>query len=186
MLYYNDFDELPSAGWDYNSRYVKSSSGMLEITGAWDWNAYVYGPERLNDGEGVLLLFKYDASAQFGLYLLSGEHGTPSRRRWNIDNDFVPLSQQGTSDDELGELIGNLSSNPDTWYYLLFSIGQEGELLMQVWPRDDSSQRGVYRRTFGEDWAGLTWHFGIDAGQSKVYFDSYTEVSFSDLRPLLP
>ena len=66
--------------------------------------------------------------------------------------------------------------------YLLLAIDQEGEAVTYVWHRDDAAQMGEYRQVFGPDWTGQDWRFEISANTGKVYLDSFTELSFGDIR----
>jgi len=183
VLYRDDFDRLSSSQWYFESGYVKASDGLLEITGTPNWATRISRERSLNEGEGVLILFKYDVGAEIVFNMGSGEWGTSSFREWDIGGtDFYASLTQGTSDEAPdGSLIGNLTSNPYTWYYLLLAIGKEGEFVAQVWERDDPSQKGEYRRTFNEDWVGLAWDFWIDANKGKAYVDAFTEISFSEI-----
>jgi tetratricopeptide (TPR) repeat protein len=183
VLYHDDFDQLSSSEWYYKGGPVKTVDGMLEITGAPPWETYLEYQTPLHEGEGVLLLFKYDPDAKFVVGLEIEEWGTLSFRRWGIHVD-VPEDLK-TNIYEGSSSIGGQSlrgSNPDTWFYLLLAAGQNGEFLMRVWERDNPSEMSEYRREFGEEWRELPWYFVIGDGEGKLYIDSFTKLAFSEIR----
>jgi hypothetical protein len=185
VLYHDDFNELTSIRWDYTLSKVGSSGGLVEITGQSFWDTDLYRRRAFKEGEGVLVLFKYDSGAEFGLYLDDGNWQTPNYKRWGIYYAGTRLGTdiwQGSSGPGERDLEGNLSPRPDTWYYLLLAVGKEADFVAQVWEHDNPSQQAKYRRTFGEEWAGQTWEFTIDANKGKAYVDSFTEISFNGIK----
>jgi hypothetical protein len=180
-LAHDNFDELLPP-WVYTGGYVKASDGLGEVAGAPDWGAYLRRPTGLGDNAGVLLVFQYDSDSEFLISLVSGELNKPDYREWSIGYDHRVTSRQGESDYHSNPLGGNLAWNPGTWYYLLLAIGREGELVARVWLRDDPSQESEYRQMLGGAWSGHEWRFEISANEGKVYLDSYTEISFGDIR----
>jgi tetratricopeptide (TPR) repeat protein len=182
VLYHDDFDELSSAEWEYESEYVRASQGIVEFTGA-PGCPRLQQRRSLNEGEGVLVLFEYGTDAAFAVNLGSGEWGTPDWREWDLSGNSPEVwFTQGTASDVPDRLFQDLKSHPHAWYYLLVAVGEEGEIVARVWERDNLSQIAEYHRVFGEDWAGRDWHFWIDGWRDKVYFDSFTVLSFSGIR----
>jgi hypothetical protein len=181
VLAHDDFQQLQPP-WEYTGGFVKASDGLVEVNGAPDWGAYLHRPPSLGDNRGVLLVFRYDADSEFLISLMSGQPNKSDYREWSIGHDYRVTSRQGESDYHSNPLGGNLTWSPGTWYYLLLAIGQEGELVTRVWQHDDPSQQSEYRQMLGGDWAEQDWRFEISANQGKVYLDSYTEISYSNIR----
>jgi uncharacterized caspase-like protein/outer membrane protein assembly factor BamD (BamD/ComL family) len=189
-LYHDDFDQLLASDWQYDSNYVKVSAGQLEIpppdpTGPVGSSAIHRMHRILQEGEGVLILFKYDdPDANFNISLLNGLWGKPEFREWSLwksQESFYLYVEKGTAGPDVKPLIGNLTPRQDIWYYLLLAVEENGKLVAQVWERDDPDQISAYRQSPDEDWVDVEWWFGVFPGgdRGKVFFDTFTEISFS-------
>jgi hypothetical protein len=184
VLYYDDLDQLSSTQWYYTDGYVQASGGLAEITGTSDWAAMLTSRWSLNEGECVVVLFKYNADAELVILLDHGEWGTSSYKRWGIyfwGNEFEPSVWKGETQDPSNELEGDLTIEPDKWYYLLLAITRDAEFVAQIWERDDPTHKSECRRAFDGSWAGLTWSFCVDANSGKIYVDDFTVISFSEI-----
>lgn len=184
MLYHDDFDSLTSSQWDYTLSSVRASDGLVKITGQSFWATSLYRRRAFKEGEGVLVLFKYDSGAEFELYLYDGNWQMSNYKRWGIyaGTELVMNIWQGSSGLGGQHLEGNLSPRPDTWYYLLLAVGKEADFVALVWEHDNPSRQAKYRRTFSEEWAKQTWEFMIGANKGNAYVDSFTEISFNEIK----
>jgi hypothetical protein len=183
VLYHDDFDQLSSSEWWYRGGPVKPVDGTLEISGQRPWETYVEYQTPLREGQAVLLLYQFDGDANFVVSLEFGDWGTAGFRRWGIfidvPDDMETNIYEGTPQIEI-QSLGEAS--PGTWHYLLIAAGQDGEFLMRLWEHDNPSQVTDFRRELGQDWAGLPWYVVIGGGDGKLYFDSFTQIGFSELR----
>ena len=182
VLYHADFDTLSPSFWSNTGASVETTDGLIEITGMPDWQTHFSYERSINEGEAALILFKYEAGADFLLKLDTGEWLTSSYRRWGAKHDAKPNIWGGANTVDTISFSGDLKSSPDTWYYLLLAAGNQGDLLAQVWERDDPSQKAEMRHFLGADWAGRTWWFGIQGDQGKLTIDSFTHLAFSEMR----
>jgi hypothetical protein len=136
-----------------------------------------------------LALFKFDldpGAAWFESGVESGHWDTSSFKRWGVVHDewegLRMNTWQGKSVIEEHRLYGNLSVEPGEWYYLLFAVNQGAEFVARVWERDDPSKYSDYRKTFDEEWEDHGWIFVIGVGSGKLYVDTFTEISFTEIR----
>jgi hypothetical protein len=189
VLYHDDFDQLSKSEWEYDSNLVKASGGQVEVsprdpTGPKGSSNLKRIHSPLKEGEGSLILFKYDdPDVGFRIYLEHGDYGTVDYRGWSLlsdKNGFRLYAKEGASTD-LQPLIGNLTPRPDIWYYLLLANDNNGKMVAQVWEQDDPSQISSYRQPPNEDWEDKKWWFGalLFENKSKVYIDSFTEITFN-------
>lgn len=88
---------------------------------------------------------------------------------------------QDPSDRRLGKPFGELELVPDTWYTLLLAIGQQGEMLMQIWNPTKPTQVFKYSMPINDNWAGQPWIFRIGANKGKLRIDDLAELSFDQI-----
>jgi len=185
VLFHDDLDRLSPVHWDYTSSKVSpSGNGQVEIVGKSEWNSSMNWKQALRETGGVVVLFQYDGSAEFELYLDRGEWQKPDYRRWGIyaGTDLKMNIWKGGAGPGGNPLRGNLTPRPNTWYYLLLAIGKDEEFLARIWEQNDPTRQVEYRQQFGDDWTGKDWGFAITANSGKVYVDAFTAISFEDIR----
>jgi hypothetical protein len=180
-LYHEPFDQVPSDGWDHRGGTRRISQGTLEMIGPEGWHTSLDRARSLQSGEGVLLLFRYSAGAEFDTGVWAGEPETPTWWTLILDHNWQYYVQRGVSWSKKGGLVGNLRPRPDEWYYLLYAVDREGRIVIQAWERDDPSQTAAYRWDMGTDWDELPWYFGLSVTRNAFYMDAFTEFSFSEL-----
>jgi hypothetical protein len=178
---HDDFDTMRTSQWAYTGKVT--AHGTVTMVGTGEWGDT--GVERKQDisaGQGVLLLFKYSPDTDAALELYSGGSNTRSRRCLSVYPRGPSFNVSHGDSDEGGALTGNLESNPDKWYYALLAFDQGSEFLVQMWERDDPSQKAEARWTLGPDWEALPWRLNIMVKQNTLYLDSLIQVSFSEIK----
>jgi outer membrane protein assembly factor BamD (BamD/ComL family) len=173
VTYHDDFDQqwLSYQWWDAGGD-VKVSDGLVEMRGKPMEGSVLLYRGSIKEGEGVLVLFKCETGTDMNIHLETGEPGTPSYSRWGLDTvewgHYI-----------VGHDLDGLTFEPGEWYYLFLAVNQDAEFVAYIWARDDPSD---YRETFEEGWEGLEWTFIIGVGSAELYVDTFTEVSFSEVR----
>jgi Tol biopolymer transport system component len=186
VMYHDSLDDPSLANWTYETGVLQTADGVLQIQGVANRANQVRPKQDFYGGDAALALFKYDAGANPYLFLETGEWETPTYKRGGISADsynsvFLTEMYVGTS--QVGEtpLLGDNTAASSTWHYLLLAIGQDGEFVAQVWPRDDPSRRAEYRHTFGQEWVGHPWTLVLQTDSGNLYIDSYTQIAFSSI-----
>jgi tetratricopeptide (TPR) repeat protein len=182
---HDDFDVLLPERWYTSGPAVVATDGKLVVTGVSPWAAW-WGTQRtFEPGDAVLVLFKPGAGSQFEFHLERGTWATPDYRRWafHVGTRFEMGIWEGADPQRWSELVGDLSPDPQKWYYLFLGIGSDGEFLAYVWEREKGAPQLEYRRVMNDGWAGPGWIFGMGANRGKVTIDSATEITFSRARP---
>jgi hypothetical protein len=178
VLNHYELDQFPS-GW--SSKNVKAVDGMVEIPYISESN-WIGGPN-INERQGVLFRFRYDAAVQLYFAFEFGEFNTAEFKAIGIHRvkrtgDFEYSFEQGT-----GQLSDPISTTAylyhDRWYYGLLAIDDVPEFLALVWEDDNPSRMASYRRTLGEDWANRKWEFFMWSNWGTWYLDTLTVLSFS-------
>jgi hypothetical protein len=179
--YDDDLDRLPSSGWLHEGQ-IRAANGLLEMTALAGSTTLLQRAPWAREGEGMLLLLKYDSDAEFAIGIESGEWNTPGFRGVGLTQDWVSWARGGATWVERRDLTGTSSPTPGTWYYVLLAVDEDGRFLVHVWERDRPSAASEAQWHLGEDWTGLEWYLWTDTARGKLYLDRYTELSFAQLR----
>lgn len=75
---------------------------------------------------------------------------------------------------------GDFPLTQNTWYYLLFRVGEDGQFYTQLWSRDDPSTYilNISISPAGSGWDDQTWSFSVRACSGTIRLDSYEELRF--------
>ena len=71
---------------------------------------------------------------------------------------------------------------PDTWYYGLFAIDEDGEYLIRVWNPDDPTIWAQNKYAYGDNWADRGWWLNLALGAGNVSIDDFYSFAFSDIK----
>ncbi len=167
-------------GWDLYAG--KVTNGVLEVIGK-DWNGLVRKGE-FQEGDGILVNFKYTKGSEFELLFDKGEWYTDPYKRFGIYL-AVDYAESNLWDGKNGlgfnYLRGNFYLAPDTWYSLLMALGKDGDFFAIVWDPSNPDKIINDRRKI-EDWKGITWTFRIGANEGTILFDDLMEVKFDTIK----
>jgi len=173
----DSFDNVNDTNWSIDPSVVIIGDGVLRKGGS-NWHGTSYS-EQLSEGYGVLISFKYTQGSDFEMVLGNGKWNTNTYKRFGvyilhnqIDQDIWQGSTGG-----VGQVItGNLILSPNVWYSLLLEIGTNNGFYVWLWNSTHPAQTAEYMRTFGADWAGLTWTFHINSNHGTILFADFKEI----------
>jgi alkaline phosphatase len=180
QLLFHDGLETLTEGWYFHEN-SSVSDGIVTISADGNWESYWTNNYELSEGRASILLFKFDANADFTLGHKISEFGQEDYFFWGINEDTDKFVMQADVYDD-SPLQGTLLMEPHTWYYALFAIGDDADFLIRIWERDDPSNWAENRYSFGEEWADRGWWFSFSLGDGEVNIDEYYSLSFSGYR----
>lgn len=186
LLEMESFDAVP-ADWERSSLMQVSifegtalvQADMVE-RGQYTWQ------RPLQEGEGILALFKFTSGADGKLALMSGRFQSPGYRQFGLniaENQVQPggmASNLSFGDNFSGG--SGISWKVHNWYYALIGVGEGGKFIVYVWDQEDSQQTVYYWRGSDAAWEGLTWQFTAMSDAGQVILDEVTAVSFDSIR----
>jgi len=175
----NTFDNSPESRWNVYAGRIEN--GVMELIGNENWNGAARNRE-FGENEGIIIDFNYSTNSLYEIFIENGVWATDQYRRFGLyigSNQAQVNEYEGNSDHGGANLSGNLSLRQGTTYSLLIAILPNGELLEVIWDPSNSSDTRIYRETFDETWAGLTWTFWIGVNQGTIQFDNFKEIRFS-------
>ncbi len=177
---HDDLHELIDARWYASEPSVAITEGALRITGAQPWASWWGTRRTFEGGDAVLLRFRPGSGAQFEFHLERGTWATGDYRRWafHVGTRFEISIIKGAEPQRWGELVGQLSPQPEQWYHLLLGMDPHGEFVTYLWEDGASEPQLAYRRPMDLEWQGPGWVFGAGANRGTVDIDSVTEVAF--------
>ncbi|MGB8980448.1 MAG: hypothetical protein WCC12_01085, partial [Anaerolineales bacterium] len=132
----------------WNASY-EISNGVLQLVGeggdAWYGLAH---NGTFQEGEGVIINFKFTAEENFEMYFDNRVWNTNSYKRFGVyvrrgyssANLFFGKEGRGS-----GSIPGNFSLSPDTWYSLFMVVGKEGDFLALIWDPSNPDRSFRYR-----------------------------------------
>lgn len=176
------FDTLSTERWRFNEGSVTTSLGEAQLAGVSDWGSFLYNTMTLQERTAVLVRFRGDQHAEFGIYFESGEWGSDGYKRFGTYGPYPQTNIfRGTMSEPRQDFKGDLFVQPDVWYQLMLIVAPGGKFVAVIWDPDDASQNLVYQRVVDQRWAGSEWIFGITANSGFVTIDDFTVLSFDAL-----
>lgn len=177
---HDTFDTLDPARWTFTSGSVTTSLGEAQVTGVDGWGSRLYRAESVPEGTAVLVRFRSDTDAEFGIYVESGAWGTPEYKRFGTYGPYPETNIfRGTNAELRQELAGDLVIQPEVWYELMLAIGPGGEFLALIWDPETPEANLVYRRVVDRRWTGATWTFGVTSNAGFLALDDFALVAFA-------
>lgn len=160
ISFWNEFDNTDSlrGDWDFSPN-VKVKDSLLVIEHSDDWSG-VYGNPHLNDGQTVLIKFRFEMSSDIHMAVETGQFETDSYRSWGVgaeSNIFSPVYSEGTR--EYGGLFtdDDLVLDPETWYVLMLHIGGSTPFIARIWEYDNTANSVQFEVQMNETWQGQKW-----------------------------
>jgi hypothetical protein len=157
--FWNEFDNTDPLRGDWVfAPTVKVENGLLIIDHSDDWNG-VYGNQHLNDGQTVLIQFRFDMWSDLHFAVETGEFQTDSYRSWGVgaNNIFAPVYSEGTLEFESSFEPEGFELDPGTWYVLMLHIGGENPFSAQIWEYGNNENFHNVEIQMDETWEGQTW-----------------------------
>src|SRR5262249_29971863 len=137
----------------------------------------------VTENEGILILFQYQGAIETEFNLQRGSFNSANWRRWTLSNYGTWLVRAYyDAGNTLFHPYQSPSLQANTWYYLMFRIGDNGRFYTQIWERNNRTAYIVnVNETPPEDgWNTGTWEFVIKVYRGTLIVDSYEELLFPD------
>ena len=194
VTWYDDFicEDL-SYGWGPGgfanpTAKVSVSNGVMtfsaqKVEGVWD---AIGRPDSMGDQKGFLLLFRYQDDTNVNIFFCTGTWWTPDYKRWGVT--FTDASDRSWWNGWQGSQNLNYSQRklqiprkvlePNKWYYLLEKLGNNGQVTMKIWEKDDPSNHADFQTEMPSSWTGHQWVVLIQIYEGTVEIDEYQELTF--------
>lgn len=162
IAFWNEFDhtDLLRGDWDFSPN-VEVQDSLLVIEHSDDWSG-VYGNPHLDDGQTVLIKFRFEMSSDIHMAVETGQFETDSYRSWGVgaeSNIFSPVYSEGTreyggsfTDDD-----HDLVLHPETWYVLMLHVGGSTPFIARIWEYDNTANSVNFEVQMNETWQGQKW-----------------------------
>ena len=180
ISFWNEFDNSdPLRGdWAFSPN-VKVENGLLVIEHNDDWSG-VYGNTHLNDGQTVLIQFRFDVWSDIHIAIETGEFKTDSYRSWGVGAEsdlFSPVYTEGTIDYGGSFTSDELELDPNKWYVLMLHIGGSKPFIARIWEYNDPSNILNLQLEMNETWSGQKWLPLFLVGPAgKLEIERYEEI----------
>ncbi len=180
LSFWNEFDNTDPLRGDWNfSPNVKVENGLLVIEHSDDWSG-VYGNLHLNDGQTVLIKFRFDMWSNVHIAIETGDFQTDSYRSWGVgaENDiFSPVYSEGTI--EYGDSFtkDDLELDAGKWYVLMLHVGGNEPFIARIWEYNNPSNIVNSEVQMNETWRGKKWlPLFLVGPKGKLEIERYEEL----------
>jgi hypothetical protein len=161
------------------------SNGAIKLTGE---GGDTWGGDNtkvtFQEGEGIVIKFKFSQASVFEMYFDSGSWQTDLYKRFGLylDNGY-PSSNLISARNGFNShyLRRNFYPLPDTWYSLLMVVGKNGDFFLLIWDLANPENIIQDRQEFVE-WSGYRWTFHMQANKGVILFDDFTEIKFEKIK----
>lgn len=180
VSFWNEFDNTDPLRGDWVfSRTVKVENGLLVIEPSEDWSG-VYGNSHLQDGQTVLIQFRFDAWSDLHFAVETGEFETDSYRSWGVgaeDNIFSPVYSEGTIEYENGFTPDDLELDHGKWYVMMLHIGGDEPFIAKIWEYNNPAKVFDLQLEMNDSWKDQKWTPLFLVGPSgKLEIERYEEL----------
>ncbi|HNN12721.1 MAG TPA: hypothetical protein PKL78_04130 [Anaerolineales bacterium] len=186
-IWYEDFhcNEI-SSGWGVAhagpTTNISVANGVITISVQkveGKWEGISPGSNSLEDNKGMLVLFKYTADTLANLFISTGEWQTPNYRRWGLTTDNSSRMWVGWEGSHwLSSYFPPEVLRPETWFYLTISLGDDGQVTMKIWEKDDPNNHTDFQKRMPDSWKGRNWLSLFQLYEGTLEIDEYLEFSF--------
>jgi len=162
---------------------AKKVDGYIELTGK-DWNGFAFDRE-FTENQGIMVNFKFTYGADFEMLFDKGQFYTDSYKRFGtyLHQAYVQTNRWDGKQLTANNLKGNFYLQPDTWYSLLMTIGENGKFLAVIWDPQDSSQY-IWNYQVIDSWEGITWTLRFGANKGTIQWDQYSIIEFDSIKDM--
>lgn len=177
VVYLDTFKDPFGAGWLFDIGKVKD--GTIEIIGD-NWRGFSRNKD-FNEGQGVLVDFTYRRGSDFVAAMSNGSWNTISHKQFGIritGNELIAQGWEGNRYIGRGNLLGNLTLEPDRTFQFLMAVLLNGEFLIVLWDPSDEKRAVFHHEKIGGNWSSLAWKLSIQANSGVVMFENYRELTF--------
>ena len=185
--FWDDFDaNLSSLKWNKGDSRYSVENGLLYLRGYGNW-AGISRNSSLIEGQGILILFKYDTpSAVFEIYLQESKAleygwGHPEFKRWGIygrGNEFSQDIWQGPNLVLVDwQQSDGFVPTYNHWYFVLLQVGGSREFQIRIWDAQDPMSYMATSRNMDAEWQDKYWSVGINVNASVLVIDYYQELT---------
>ncbi|MCU0522185.1 MAG: hypothetical protein MUF84_16015, partial [Anaerolineae bacterium] len=111
------------------------------------------------------------------IFLDSGTWNTSNYRRWGVNITSSQITtEQYTGASTTGSWTHLMAYTPGTWYRILIKIGDDGELLVAVWERDNPAEHAVLSQQ-NAAFGSKNWAFKAQVYSGVAWLDNYDELT---------
>ena len=178
LLFWNEFDQTdPVRGDWYLFPNVKIEDGLASIESTANWDG-IYGDLHLEDGQAILVKFRFYEDSDFYITFETGEWLTDSYRAWGIgseDGVIAPVISDGNLE-YTGEFSGFSELLPDHWYVVMLYIGGSKPYNIKIWDFAEKIVLLEYTSQMDDRWVGLIWSSTMIVGSGFLEIDRYEEI----------
>jgi len=151
--------------------------------GTWSTNHQISRSETIGENQGALVLFRFRDYPRFLIFIEHGDYGHPDYRTLSL--------HYGHGDYDPDWVISKVTYGPsipirefgprmNTWYYLFFKVGQEGNMEAYFWERDRPVVQASLVTQKDPDRDNLSWRFKVHVHSGVVELDEYQELDFGE------
>lgn len=157
--------------------------GIIRLVGK-DWNGFQYDLE-FKEKQGMMVNFRFTYGADFEMYFDKGQFYTDPYKRFGtyIYQAYVQTNRWDGKQMTFKNFKGNFYLQPDTWYTLLMTIGEDGKFLAVVWDPQDQSKY-IWNYQVIEGWEEITWKLAFGANKGTINWDQFSVVEFDGIKEL--
>lgn len=143
------------------------------------WDGIARSTSNLVADRGILVLFQYEAGTTAPLFIYAGDWQTDSYLRVGliINKDVESAWQVWEGFAFLSTPIDASLLRPDTPYFLMIRLSNDGQVIMWVWEKDNPSNRASYQDRLPGAWVGRPWTFQLQLQEGAIKVDEYFEFS---------
>ena len=181
IVYWNEFDNTdPLRGdWEFFPN-VQVDNGLLIIKNSKSWDG-VYGNSHLDNGQTILIQFRFDSWSDLHIAVETGEFDTDAYRSWGVGAEaglFSPVFSEGKNEYENSFTSDDLALNPNDWYILMLHIGRDGDpFVAKIWKQYDLESSYEFQMNVDESWSGKRWSPLFLVGPTgKLEIQRYEEI----------
>jgi hypothetical protein len=160
VSFWNEFDntDLLRGDWEFSPN-VRVKDSMLVIEHSDDWSG-VYGNAHLDNGQTVLIKFRFDMWSEIHMAVETGEFETDSYRSWGVgaeNNIFSPVYTEGTLEYGGSFTSDELKLDPAKWYVLMLHIGGNKSFIARIWEYGNADNSFNFEVQLDETWQRQKW-----------------------------
>ena len=160
LSFWNDFDntDILRGDWAFFPN-AKVYDGLLLIEHSQDWSG-VYGGLHLQDGQTILIQFRFESGSDLHFALETGQFETDTYRSWGVgaeSNIFSPVYSEGIREYGSSFTADELVLDPGTWYVLMLHIGGAKPFIARIWKYGNIDNLHSVEIQMDKTWQGQEW-----------------------------
>jgi hypothetical protein len=149
---------------------------------AQDWDSVGRSTANLVADQGMLIQFQFEAGTTAPLFIYVGDWQTENylRAGLTINKDVENVWQIWEGFAFLSFPVASNVLRPDTPFYLMVELSNDGQVTMRVWERDNPNNQAVYQDRMPGLWVGRRWASMFQLQEGAIKIDEYFEYSLGN------